>query len=74
VIVDPPRAGLDEKVIEILGQMRSKKILYISCNPKTMSRDLPLLEQKGYRLKRLKGVDQFAQTTHLEMVGLLEIE
>jgi 23S rRNA (uracil1939-C5)-methyltransferase len=69
VIVDPPRAGLDIEVIETLGAMQVKKLLYISCNPKTLARDLPLLESKGYQLEALQPVDQFPQTLHLEMIA-----
>ena len=74
VIVDPPRAGLDLKVIETLGQMRASKLLYVSCNPKTLARDVPILEAQGYRLKVLQPVDQFPQTLHLEMIALFHYE
>ncbi len=74
VIVDPPRAGLDEKVIETLEVMQAPKLLYISCNPKTLARDLPLLEQKGYVVEVLQPVDQFPQTLHLEMIALLHFK
>jgi 23S rRNA (uracil1939-C5)-methyltransferase len=74
VIVDPPRAGLELKVIETLGQMRASKLLYISCNPKTLARDVPILEAQGYRLKILQPVDQFPQTLHLEMIALFHFE
>ncbi|MFZ4773253.1 MAG: 23S rRNA (uracil(1939)-C(5))-methyltransferase RlmD [Chlamydiia bacterium] len=72
VIVDPPRAGLDEQVVETLTAMAVEKLLYISCNPKTLSRDLILLEAKGYEVQVLQPVDQFPQTLHLEMIAILK--
>jgi 23S rRNA (uracil1939-C5)-methyltransferase len=74
IILDPPRAGLDEQVIRTLQQMRVEKILYISCNPKSLSRDLASLENCGYAVEILQPVDQFPQTLHLEMIALFKLK
>lgn len=71
IIVDPPRAGLDPKTIDLLLTIRPTKILYISCNPKSQKENLfPLLEG-GYQLNALIPVDQFPMTMHLESIALL---
>jgi tRNA (uracil-5-)-methyltransferase len=63
VFVDPPRAGLDEKTLEFISDF--KKIIYISCNPQTLKRDLDILKQK-YKISEFAVFDQFAYTHHLE--------
>lgn len=68
VIVDPPRAGLHEKLIVKLIEMQPSKIVYVSCNMATQARDLKLLEAK-YLVKRLQPVDMFPQTHHIECVA-----
>lgn len=70
VIVDPPRKGLDDKTINVLLNMLPKKIIYSSCKPQTMARDIALLSQK-YSLKEIIMVDMFPQTHHCEMLALL---
>lgn len=67
VIVDPPRSGLDQKLIELLNLQEYEKIIYISCNPATLARDLNLLKQ-SYKIKTIQPVDLFPQTYHLECV------
>lgn len=74
IILDPPRAGLDEQVIQTLHQMQAKKILYISCNPKSLAKDLQLIENCGYKVECLQPVDQFPQTLHLEMIALFTLK
>ena len=69
VIVDPPRKGLDDKTINVLLNMLPK-IIYSSCKPQTMARDIALLSQK-YSLKEIIMVDMFPQTHHCEMLALL---
>ena len=71
VIVDPPRAGLGPKAIQKLLQGKFKKIIYVSCNPKSQAKDIAQLE--GYRLSLLQPVDQFPQTPHIENIALLEL-
>lgn len=73
LIVDPPRKGLAESLIEAAGQMGPKKIIYVSCNPATLVRDLQRLAAVGYQVtKPIQPVDQFPQTTHVESVTVLE--
>ena len=72
VFVDPPRKGCDVKLLETLKEMKSKKIVYISCNPATLARDLKYLTESGYEIKKVQPVDMFPQTSHIENVVLLE--
>ena len=74
VVVDPPRAGLDSKFIEALLKLEVKKIVYISCDPSTLARDIKILTQKDYEIKRIQPVDMFAQTYHVETVVLLSLK
>ena len=71
VFVDPPRRGLDENTVNNLLQIEPKKIIYISCNPATLIRDLKILEEK-YNIKKITPVDLFPFTNHVETVCLLE--
>ena len=73
VLVDPPRKGLDLKSIDNLCDVLPKKIVYISCNPATLVRDLARLEDK-YEVMRLKLVDMFPFTSHVECCALLELK
>ncbi|WP_295730782.1 23S rRNA (uracil(1939)-C(5))-methyltransferase RlmD [uncultured Limosilactobacillus sp.] len=73
VIVDPPRKGLAESLIEATGQMAPQKVIYVSCNPSTLVRDIQRFAEQGYHVtKPIQPVDQFPQTTHVESVTLLE--
>ncbi len=72
VVVDPPRAGLHEKVIEVLLQAAPKKIVYVSCNPATQARDVLLFSEK-YAVTKCQPVDMFPHTFHIENVVLLEL-
>ncbi len=71
VIVDPPRAGCDKKVLETFAAMNPKKIIYVSCNPATLARDLAELFELGYATKKIQPVDMFPLTSHIESVALL---
>lgn len=73
VVVDPPRAGLHEKVVNVLLQAAPKKIVYVSCNPATQARDVLLFSSK-YKVTRCKPVDMFPHTFHIENVVLLELK
>ena len=71
VFVDPPRDGLDQKFIDVLLKTKPKKIVYISCEPSSLGRDLKQLS-RYYNLKKTQAVDMFPQTYHVESVNLLE--
>lgn len=68
IVVDPPRAGLGEKVIPILGRVKASQLCYVSCDPATLARDLKALTDSGYRIDTIHLVDLFPQTFHLETV------
>lgn len=71
VIFDPPRKGLEKNIIEIIDKANIKEIVYISCNPSTLARDIKLFLEKGYILEKIKSVDMFPQTSHIETVALI---
>ncbi len=68
VIMDPPREGSSKEFLDTLGMMRPEKIVYISCNPETLARDLKILVRKGYQVRKIEAVDMFSQTEHVETV------
>lgn len=70
IIVDPPRSGLHKKVIEVINKINPKNVIYISCNPNTLVRDLQLLEM-NYKVEYLKPYDMFPNTYHVECVCVL---
>ena len=70
IIVDPPRSGLSKKVINFLNKSNAKKIVYISCNPKTLRRDIDLLN--NYKMVKLEIINMFNKTKHIECITLLE--
>lgn len=73
VFMDPPRAGSNKKFIDALGVFSPKRIVYISCNPETLARDLPWIIQKGYRVESITPFDLFPHTNHCEVVvGLVK--
>ncbi|HSD78772.1 MAG TPA: 23S rRNA (uracil(1939)-C(5))-methyltransferase RlmD [Solirubrobacteraceae bacterium] len=72
VVVDPPRAGLSQKVVRRLLEAAPKRIVYVSCNPTTLAPNAAQLVEAGYALRRVRPVDMFPQTPHIECVALLE--
>jgi 23S rRNA (uracil1939-C5)-methyltransferase len=74
VVVDPPRAGLLRDVTTALGEIRPRKITYVSCDPATLSRDLAALLESGYRLRKMHLLDLFPQTYHIESVTHLALD
>ncbi len=72
VVVDPPRAGLSKKVARRVIECDSRRIVYLSCNPTTLAPNAAQLQDAGYRLRRVKPIDMFPQTPHVECVALLE--
>lgn len=71
IFMDPPREGSTPQFIESVARMAPKRVVYVSCNPETMARDLALLTAKGYRAEGFTPVDLFPQTAHCEVVGTL---
>ncbi|MCX7667365.1 MAG: 23S rRNA (uracil(1939)-C(5))-methyltransferase RlmD [Atribacterota bacterium] len=72
VVVDPPRAGLDRKVIQKIAWISPERLLYVSCNLGTFARDVVLLSEKGYTLRRIVFLDLFPQTPYFETVALFQ--
>jgi 23S rRNA (uracil1939-C5)-methyltransferase len=72
LVVDPPRAGLSQKVVRRLIEAAPRRIVYVSCNPTTLAPNAAQLVEAGYRLTRVRPVDMFPQTPHIECVALLE--
>lgn len=72
IVVDPPRKGLDSGFIEAAVAAAPEKIVYVSCNPATLARDLAIFDEQGYHAKTAQPVDMFPQTLHVETVVLLE--
>lgn len=71
VIVDPPRKGCEKEVIDTIKSMKPQRVVYVSCNPSTLARDVKLLEEGGYKLTKIQPVDMFPWTHHVEtVVGL----
>lgn len=68
IIVDPPRSGMHPKAVEELGRMQAPVIVYVSCNPATLARDLQQLVKDGYTIERVQPVDMFPHTYHIECV------
>ena len=71
IVVDPPRKGCDEALLETLIKMAPEKIVYVSCDPATLARDLGYLVGNGYKVEKVQPVDMFPETTHVETVVLL---
>ncbi|MCR8963933.1 23S rRNA (uracil(1939)-C(5))-methyltransferase RlmD [Brevibacillus halotolerans] len=71
IVVDPPRKGCDEALLTTILQMQPKKVVYVSCNPSTLARDLKVLAEK-YEVAEVQPVDMFPHTGHVESVALLE--
>ena len=71
-VVDPPRKGIERGGLRSLIKLGARRIVYVSCNPATLARDLRVLEENGYITKRIQPVDMFPQTYHVESVTLLE--
>lgn len=71
IVVDPPRKGCDIKLLDAIGETKPEKIVYVSCDPSTLARDLKILEEKGYKTVKVQPVDMFPQTSHVETVVLM---
>ncbi|WP_415295398.1 23S rRNA (uracil(1939)-C(5))-methyltransferase RlmD [Clostridium perfringens] len=71
VVVDPPRKGCDKKLLDAITNIDAKKIVYVSCDPSTLGRDLQVLEDNGYKTLEVQPVDMFPNTAHIENVAKL---
>ena len=71
VILDPPRKGCPAETLRRVASLRPKRIIYVSCNPSTLARDLAILEQSGYTTHEIEPVDMFPQTFHVEVIARL---
>ncbi len=72
IVVDPPRKGCDEKLLETIMNYKPKRVVYVSCDPATLARDLKVLcGDGGYRLEEVQAVDQFSRGVHVETIALL---
>ncbi len=72
LVLDPPRAGLSQKIVRRVIEAAPRRIVYVSCNPTTLAPNAAQLVEAGYRLVRVRPVDMFPQTPHIELVALLE--
>ncbi len=72
VVIDPPRSGLSQKIVRRVLECEAKKIVYVSCNPTTLAPNAAQLSEAGYTLTRVRPVDMFPQTPHIECVALFE--
>ncbi len=70
-VVNPPRSGCDREVLEALVELEPRTLIYVSCNPETLARDLDILHGLGYRTEEVQPVDMFPQTPHVESVARL---
>ncbi|WP_406866615.1 23S rRNA (uracil(1939)-C(5))-methyltransferase RlmD [Priestia megaterium] len=74
IVVDPPRKGCDEALLNTIIDMKPKKVVYVSCGPATLARDLAILEKGGYETVEVQPVDMFPHTTHVENVAVLKLK
>ena len=75
VVLDPPRRGCDPALIDtVSGSLAPQRVVYVSCDPATLARDLKLFSARGYAVQRVQPVDLFPRTAHVETVALLQRE
>jgi 23S rRNA (uracil1939-C5)-methyltransferase len=74
IVVDPPRAGLSTKMVRRLLEARPQRVVYVSCNPTTLAPNAAQMAAEGYRLVKVRAVDMFPHTPHIECVALIERE
>lgn len=72
MVVDPPRKGCGQELLDVIVAMQCPKVVYVSCNPATLARDVKYLAEKGYCVQEVQPVDMFPHTSHTEVVGLLQ--
>lgn len=71
IVVDPPRKGCDIKLLKAIGETKPERVVYVSCDPSTLARDLKILDELGYKTEKVQPVDMFPQTAHIENVAKL---
>lgn len=72
VVLDPPRQGCPDAVLDAVGRLQPRRTIYVSCNPEALSAERARIEREGYRLSRLQGVDMFPHTEHIEAVAVFD--
>lgn len=72
IVVDPPRKGCDDACLNTMLRMQPGRIVYVSCDSATLARDLKILCDGGYEIRKVRGVDQFGMTVHVESVVLMQ--
>lgn len=72
VVVDPPRKGCDEKVLDTIVSMNPDRVVYVSCNPATLARDLAYLDERGFKCEEVQPVDMFPHSVHVECCALIK--
>ena len=71
IVIDPPRRGCDETTLDAMVKASPDRIVYVSCNPATLARDLRYLEDRGYKTQKVQPIDMFPQTHHVETITLI---
>ena len=71
MIIDPPRAGIDRSVTEAIIESGIERVMYVSCDPQTLARDLKLFVEGGFVIREIQPIDMFPQTQHIECVTTL---
>lgn len=71
IVVDPPRAGCARELLEMIVRMQPERVVYVSCDPATLARDVKFLGENGFRFVKGRGVDQFGGSGHVETVVML---
>ena len=72
IVVDPPRKGMDARAVAAVAAMQPQRMVYVSCNPATLARDVLRFAELGYELKAVTAVDMFPRTCHVESVAVME--
>ena len=72
IVVDPPRKGCGQELLDVIAEMQCPRVVYVSCNPATLARDLKYLVEKGYTVQEVQPVDMFPHTTHVECVVCIQ--
>ena len=74
VILDPPRKGCGEELVKTISKMSPKRVVYVSCDPATLARDIKFFEQAGYTTQKITPCDMFSRTAHVETVCLMSVK